>query len=89
MFCSSWQDDHITCRVSFSALIAPALAVAFKNDNHLLSLVKMPGHRHTWTEDVFMDVRQRTELLVCDEISNAPLRAARIFAKDATENAHG
>src|SRR4051812_20575630 len=84
----SWQNDDIACRVGFRALIASALAVALKDDNHFLSLMEMPGDRYAWTDDILVDVRQGAQLFVRDEIANTPLRAARSLAKHATENSH-
>ena len=77
----SWQDDDVACGIGFRSLIASALAVALKDDNHFLSLVEMPGDRYTWTDDILVDVRQRTQLFVGDEIANTPFRPARSFAQ--------
>ena len=70
MLHARWHNDDITRGVGFCALIASAFAVACKHDDHLLGLVKVLGDCHTWTDDIFMNVRQRAELPVCDEIAN-------------------
>ena len=64
MLHSGRQNDDIACGVGHGALIGSGLAVAIKDNNHFLSLVEMPGDHYTWTDDIFVDVRQGTQLFV-------------------------
>src|ERR1700720_811903 len=48
----------------------------------------MPRKSDPWAENVFMNVRLRTELFVRNEITNPSLWATRDLAKSSTQNWH-
>src|SRR5215469_6349330 len=88
MLHAGWQNDDIAGGVFFRSFLGAAHTTSFKNHNHFLSLVKMPRKYDPWAENVFMNVRLRTELFVRNEITNPCFWATRDLAKSSTQNWH-
>src|SRR5215471_17330509 len=85
MLHAGWQNDDIAGGVFFRSFLRVAHTTSFKNHNHFFSLVKMPRKSDPWAENVFMNVRLRTELFVRNEIANPCLWATRDFASYALD----